>query len=145
MTLTKINHFILRNRKAIIMQTFQDVLRELLNRLDSIAVSHPEVEDTAVREIMALEILNGFCRKRNGYVLPEDFGMYSEKGNARVMVVLALFLGNAREFDDLDTFHARLDAFQDESLVSDKEHDYDWFFGHWEEEDFDANGKEISM
>lgn len=122
------------------MQTFQEILQHLLNRLDAIAAEHPEIEDTFVRESMAREILNGFCRKQTGYHLPEEFGMYSSRGNIHVMVILAYFLGFAGEFTSLNTFHRRLDAFQDESVVSDKGHDYCWFFGHWDEEDFDANG-----
>jgi hypothetical protein len=125
------------------MQTLNELLRELLNRLDTIAADHGEVNDTAVREEMAKAILNGFFRKVTDYRLPDKFAMFSANGNIDVMVALAFFIGNVGEVGDFNTFHKRLAAFQNESIVSDEGHNSDWFFGHWNTEDFDEDGERI--
>ena len=114
-----------------------------MNRLDAIALEHPEVNDTAVREEMSTAILNGFFRKTEDYRLLDKFAMYSTKGNIDVMVALAYFIGNARFVAGLDTFHQRMTAFQNPEIISENDHDYSYFFGHWNPEDFDKNGQRL--
>ncbi|MCL2119689.1 MAG: hypothetical protein FWH27_14835 [Planctomycetaceae bacterium] len=127
------------------MQTFNETLRDLLNRCDAVAQLYPEITDTAVREEMACAILEGFYRLDENYCYtPRQFAMYSDDGNTKVMAVLYAFISEAIEAakcEGLDTFHKRFAAFQNRSIVSDEGHSFDYYFGHWNTEDFDEDGK----
>ena len=128
-------------------QTFNESLRDLLNRLDAIAPLHREITDTAVREEMAQAVLDGFFHLDKDYCYkPRKFAMFSNDGNTKIMAVLYAFISAAIEAakrEGLDTFHKRLTAFQNRSIVSDEGHAYDWYFGTWHAENFDENGERI--
>jgi hypothetical protein len=108
------------------------VVKALLNAMDRISEDYPEVTDTEVRVRMRQAITDGFIDPRPGYVLPDEFGMAGEEGEARVKAALARFLAKARVQAGkagLSTSEARLRAFQDD-VQSDDGSEYDLYFNH---------------
>jgi len=134
-------------KKAKTMQTFNETLRDLLNRLDAVAAMYPEITDTDVRDHMSQAILQAFLHLDENYCYtPRSFAMFSDDGNTKVMAVLYAFISEAVEAakrEGFDTFHKRFAAFQNRSIVSDEGHNFDYYFGHWNTEDFDENGKRV--
>ena len=109
-------------------------LKRLLNALDRIMESHEELGDTDVRERMYEAVFHGFIVQTNGYVLPEEFGMFEPGGNHKVKKALQEFIESARKetVGKLATPHERLSAFQDPEVTGRDDLTYDEFFGHAE-------------
>jgi hypothetical protein len=108
------------------------LVKALLNAMDRIYDDYPEVTDTETRVHMRKAITDGFINPKPGFVLPDDFAMADDKGNAKVKAALAKFLGKARaeaEKAGLSTAEARLRAFQDD-VQSDDGSEYDMYFNH---------------
>ncbi|MGL6073060.1 MAG: hypothetical protein ACRC8S_02740 [Fimbriiglobus sp.] len=108
-------------------------LKALLNAMDKIAEEYEEVTDTAVREEMASAIESALLTGVAGYELPDDFGMFEPKGNAKVKVALAKFIAAALievEVAGLKTREDRLRAFQDDEVESSEGNTYDEYFGY---------------
>ncbi|MBV8416916.1 MAG: hypothetical protein JO251_17060 [Verrucomicrobia bacterium] len=113
----------------------KQALKILLNQLDEIASQHEEIEDTDVREQMAEAIDKSFVQPEHGYVLPNKFGMFSTEGDAAVRKALGAFLNHPEVIAaraQLPKAVDRLNAFQDESVVSDQGRRYDDYFGYLE-------------
>lgn len=108
-------------------------LKQLLNGMDKmVEEGYDEVEDTDVRERMHDAIYKMLVEPVGGYQLPDEFGMFSAKGNQRVKATLTKFF-NHPEFaaaQKLPTPKARLDAFQDDDVVSSEDSTYDDYFGY---------------
>ena len=108
-------------------------LSSLLNQIDLIANEYDEVSDTYVRDHMRDSITRTLLKPEPGYSLPNEFGMFSAEGNAKVKSALSLFIDEAKiEVVGLDllTPEARLDAFQDIEIQSQQGNTYDEYFGH---------------
>jgi hypothetical protein len=121
----------------------KQLLRRLLNRLERVAESHPEVFDTDVREAMFGAVFDGFVRPRPGFALPDDYAMFSPEGNRAVRDALAEYVESANNDAaeaGLTGFHARLAAFQDGEVVSRGGSYYDDFFGWADPNQFDRDG-----
>jgi hypothetical protein len=121
----------------------RDALKKLLDRLDLIGSEHEELFDSDVRESMGDAIMEGFVRHRADYEVPDDFGMFSRKGNEAVRSAIPEFVTTANQRAQLlhqDTFHVRLSAVQDRSVRSDDGTDYDDFLGHSPPEFYDEAG-----
>jgi hypothetical protein len=106
-------------------------LKVLLNAMDKVAEEHEEVGDTAVREQMREAIEKALLAPVMRYALPDDFGMFESKGNARVKAALAKFVEAAKiESGGLTTREDRLRAFQDVDVESRDGSTYDEYFGY---------------
>lgn len=126
----------------------QKVLAALLSKLCAVAENHPEVHDSEVRERMDDAVHNGFLIPTPGYRLPDTFAMFSTEGDLAVKEALAEFIDaakNAAEAEGLDTFHKRLDSFQNlDVTVGPQRMCYNDFFGWAPPDQYDADGNVIS-
>ena len=110
-------------------------LKQLLDDLDEVFERYEEVGDTAVREQIYDAIRNEFIIPRAGYNLPVKFGMFSQEGDRLVRAVLQKFLVHpdvASASKSLKTPEARLAAFQDMDVKSNKGNTCDEYFGYAE-------------
>jgi hypothetical protein len=124
----------------------EDVLLELLHRLEIIGDAHEELFDSDVREAMDGTVFYGFIKPRPGYILPDNFAMFSDEGNSLVKHALAWFLPAARAAgvrSGLDTFHKRLAAFQNLEVRTPQKNCYNQFFGWSNPEEFDEAGNVV--
>jgi hypothetical protein len=96
-------------------------LSGLLEDLDEIAHEHQEIFDTDVRERLWAYLNTRFIRHDFSTDLPEEFGMFSPEGNARIKQA---FVRNTKNLDtiievfDLATVEQRLTTFTNPKLVS---------------------------
>ena len=113
------------------------ILKELLDNLETIGAEHEELYDTDVREHISDAIMSGFVRQTAGYSLPDEFGMFDADADSAVKAALAQFIERATQAaasQGLDSPQARLDAFQNPEITSSGDQQaYDEFFGHREE------------
>jgi hypothetical protein len=113
----------------------EEILRTLIEDLEAIEEEHEEVGDTAVQEAMRAAVQKGFINAEAGFLLGDEFEMYTTKGNKRVKGTLRRFLerakGAARK-EGLDTPHARLDAFQNREIESAGGNYFHDYFGYSE-------------
>jgi len=111
-----------------------ELLHRLLDNLEEVAGEYDEVFDSDVRERMHRAIERGWVKPVSGYVVPNEFGMFSREGNLAVRDALEHFLDAAPDAaadERLDTPQQRLDAFQNAEVTSSGDgHTYDEFFGH---------------
>jgi hypothetical protein len=108
-------------------------LKALLNAMDKIFEDFEELGDTAVRERMREAVEKAVLTPVAGYVLPDEFGMFEPKGDAKVKAALARFIEAAKvevESAGLTTREDRLRAFQDLDVESREGNSYDEYFGY---------------
>ena len=99
----------------------EEVLRALLEDLDAIMEEHEDLGDTEVAIRMTKAVHDGFIVPKRGFMLPDEFQMYTPQGNRRVRKALQRFLKKAAkvaEAEGLDTPEARLAAFQNMDVWS---------------------------
>ena len=92
----------------------EQLLLELLIRLETVGERDESLFDTVVREKMGDQIFYGFIKPQPGYVLPDDYGMPDEE-NRLIKTALQAFIEGAKSLVPalgLDSFHKRLAAFQ---------------------------------
>ena len=109
-------------------------LKQLLNSLDKVFEDHEELGDTDVRERLADVIQQAFIDRKVGYVVPDEFGMFSDEGNEKVKSALAKFLAHpdvVATGKKLATPKERLDAFANVEVESSEGNTYDEYFGSW--------------
>ena len=131
------------NRRTV---RVDEVLLELLQRLEAVGDEHQELFDSEVRKAMDAAAHYGFIKPEPGYTLPVEFAMFSPDGDGQVREVLAWFLPaahRAAELAALDTFHKRLGAFQNLEVCTARKNDYNDFFGWANPELFDEAGTVI--
>ena len=107
-------------------------LKQFLSALDTIDDQHQELGDTDVREQMDAAIHRGFVHSRKDYVLPQKFGMFSEKANALVRAALGAFLLHPevrKAAKVLKTPEDRFAAFQDGDVKTRKGSTFCEYFG----------------
>ena len=125
----------------------EELLRQLLNRLEGIGNDHEELYDTECREQMSDAVMKGFVRAASNYDLPHEFGLHSTEANRAVREALLEYVDRASAKASelgLSGFHDRLAAFQNSDVESDGEGSfYDDFFGYAAPEAFDALGNVI--
>ena len=123
-----------------------EVLLELLERLEAVGEVHEELFDSDVRDAMDDAVFYGFIKPKAGYGLPEKFAMFTREGDQAVREVLAWFIPAAREAGEragLDTFHKRLCAFQNHEIRTARKNDFNDFFGWSNPELFDEAGSVV--
>ncbi len=121
----------------------QVILRQLIDRLDAIAMHHDEVGDTVVREAMSDAVFRGFLRPVPEFSLPSGYAMLDPEGDRLVERALAEFLPAARRHaaeSGADSFHDRLALFQDDDVRSTAGTYYDDYFGWADPKNYDAAG-----
>jgi hypothetical protein len=112
----------------------EELLLELLNRLQEIESDHNEICDTACRSAMASAVFNTSLSPKDGYRFPHDFGLTEPHGNQAVREALKRYASAARELAPtvgVRTFQQRLAAFQDSSVCTEDGATYDDFFGSY--------------
>jgi hypothetical protein len=120
-----------------------EILLQLFERLELVGDQHEELYDSEVREALDRAVGDGFLMPDATFVLPTEFGMYSAEANRLVCDALASFLVSARAIvasGNLQTFHQRLSAFQNENLYTARRSDYNSFFGWANPKDYDESG-----
>jgi hypothetical protein len=117
-------------------------LLQLLNEFDRIAQTYEEIGDTDVREQIRVALNDGYVTPKDGFELPETFGMFEPDGNAQVGAALRQFLAAANKIaaqrKNLQTAKGRLRSIQDENVTSDAGTLYDEYWGYVDEDEFDA-------
>tara|TARA_R110002049_G_C9026253_1_gene551704 strand:- start:81 stop:995 length:915 start_codon:yes stop_codon:yes gene_type:complete len=125
----------------------EELLRQLLNRLEQVGSNHEELYDTECRERMGNAVMDGFVRNKGDFVLADDFGLYATEANLAVKEALAEYITKANSQaaeSSITDFHERLAAFQNSDVESDGEGSfYDDFFGHSAPDAFDSTGNVI--
>src|SRR5690242_17128429 len=125
-----------------------DLLRILLNQLDAIGEQHEEIYDSECRDKMGNAVLTGFIRQVDGFLLPQDFGLFSEDANLAVRIALGTYIHEANRSAaalDLKSFFQRLNAFQNVEVRSDVQGSfYDDYFGYLHPDAFNEEGTAIS-
>jgi hypothetical protein len=134
-----------RHEPAEVTATMEDLLLELLGRLERLGAAHGELYDSEVREQMGDAVMEGYVRRRSGHRLPDRFGMLSEAADAEVRAALAAYIEGANALAEeigLSSFHARLAAFQDPAVRTDPAIavDDDDLFGHTPPDWYDEGG-----
>ena len=109
------------------------LLLELLETLEAIGHSHEEIYDTVCREEMGNAVFQLFIKPTADYILPDDFGLYSDDANQQVKTALHHFIESAMPLAvemGISDFHARLAAFQNGHVRTARERkSFDDFFG----------------
>lgn len=125
----------------------EELLRQLLNRLEEIGRDHEELYDTDCREQMSDAVMSSFVRATNDLALPDTFGLYTAGANTAVREALSAYIDLARsKATDLGLhgFHDRLAAFQNQQVTSDEQGNfYDDYFGYSDPKNFDESGNVI--
>ena len=126
----------------------EEALLQLLKELEAIGEQHEELYDSEVREIIGNAIAEGFIRRTSGYRVPDGVKMYSDSANTSVRNALVQYIadaGQAASEIGLDSFHSRLDAFQNRNVrVNPKTAvDYEDLFGHMPSDWYDVDGNVI--
>ena len=121
----------------------EQILLELLIRLEAVGDRDESLFDSVVREKMGNAVFFGFIKPLPGFVLPDDYGMPEEENRA-IKAALGAYIEAARELAPaagLDTFHKRLAAFQNSAVrTAEQKNDFDDFFGWSNPELFDVAG-----
>jgi hypothetical protein len=121
----------------------EQLLLDLLCRLEAIGDRDESLYDTVVREKMGNAIFFGFIKPEPGFVLPDDYGM-PEAENRAIQAALGTYIEGAQALalaGALNTFHKRLAAFQNSAVrTAEQKNDYEDFFGWCNPELFDEVG-----
>ena len=118
------------------MTELKDEAERFFSELEQLAQKHDELYDTDVREALADTLNYYFVWGKTADSFPRSYQMFSAKGDAAVGEAVSTFLESAiplAESLGLDVGQARLDALQDESIVTPEGESYDSFIGHADE------------
>lgn len=94
------------------------LLLDLLVRLETVGDRDESLYDTVVREKMGLAVFSGFIKPKPGYGLPDDYGMSGEDDRV-IKAALREYIDGATALAPtlgLTTFHRRLAAFQNKDV-----------------------------
>jgi len=105
----------------------QKVLETLLNTLEEIGEEHEEIYNADCGEPMSEAVFSSFIFEKSGYVMPNDFGLFTKEGNEAVKVALTKYVNEmlllAKDADAKE----RLEMFQDEVYSENGESQNDFF------------------
>lgn len=121
------------------------LLLELLHRLERLGEAHGDLYDSEAREQIGGIVMDGFVRRKPGFVMPDRLSMLSEAADLELRQALASYIENANKLADeigLTSFHARLAAFQNPAVRTNPAVavDYEDLFGHTPPEWYDEAG-----
>jgi hypothetical protein len=119
-----------------------ELLLELLNRLEAIGQEHEEIYDSEVRDQMREAVHDGFLDLVPGYKLPDTFGLRSDEGNRLVREALSSYIEAATaKAQALGlTFKQRLNAFQSTDAMTPTGTTADEFCGYTSPDLFTESG-----
>ena len=125
----------------------EQLLLDLLYRLEAVGERGESLFDTVVRDKMGEAVFFGFIKPKPGYTLPDEYGM-SDEDNVAIRAALHAYVEAASALAPaacVVTFHERLAAFQNLDVRTAKPHcnDYNDFFGWSPPHAFDAAGNVI--
>jgi hypothetical protein len=124
----------------------EELLKQLLERLEVISEDHGELLDSEVREFLGVAVMDGFVRNQGPQNISGQFGMLSEEANQAVYSAIKDYINEAiksAELLGLTVFFDRLAALQNGDVVTENRNYYDDFFGHTSPEFYDDNGKVV--
>lgn len=124
----------------------ENILQQLLVRLTAIGDEHEDVYDTDVREAMRDAVFAGFLKPAPDFEMPNDFKMYTKKGNELVRDAIEEYIAAANaKADELGLdFRGRYASFQNENVVvGPNKRSYDDFFGYTPVEEYDDKGNAL--
>lgn len=125
-----------------------ELLRHLLESLETIANQHPELFDSDVREAMSDAVVDGFVRGRGIEAVPDSFAMFSVEADAWVRKVIEEYVVSANRIASevgLKSFPDRLAAVQNPKVRTSFGSDYEDFLGHSPADCFDSVGNVIRV
>ena len=108
-------------------------LKQFLTALDRIYAKHEEVGDSDVRDQMYAAVYRSFIQPQQGYSLPAQFGMFSNKANDLVRVALHKFLTHPQVLAAsraLKSPEDRFAAFQDDDVQTSEDTTCFEYFGY---------------
>ena len=123
----------------------EQLLLELLVRLERLGETHGELYDSEAREQIGGIVMDGFVRRKSEFVMPDRLGMLTDTADIELREALAEYIERANKLADeigLSSFHARLAAFQNRAVRTNPAIDvgYDELFGHSPPEWYDDAG-----
>ncbi len=125
------------------------ILLELLQELENIGRDRDEIYDTICRDKMSEAIHDGFLLPQINYQLPDNFYLCTKSRNERVKIALQRYIIQANKIADVKNmnFHARLAAFQDDSVCTapPRKCEFDDFFGWANPEEFNELGEWLGI
>src|SRR5437763_1378541 len=97
-----------------------ELLLRLLYELEAIGKVHEEITDTESREAMRRAVFHSFLKPDPSFVIPTDLGLYDDADNEVVKEAIKRYVQDANTIaNELGmSFHARLKAFQNPSVVT---------------------------
>lgn len=122
----------------------EQLLLDLMWRLETVGNRDESLYDTVVREAMGDPIFYLFVKPTPGYAMPDDYGM-SGDDNRAIKAALRDYIEGALSLAPslgLDTFHKRLAAFQNGEVCTGANY-YDDFFGWSDPKVFDEAGNVV--
>ena len=123
----------------------EQLLLDLMRRLEAVGDHDESLSDTVVREKVGAPIFFLFVKPTPGYVMPDDYGM-SDEDNRAIKAALQRYVDGSLDLAPLlglDTFHKRLAAFQNGEVRTVGRNYYDDFFGWTNPNAFDEAGNVI--
>ena len=123
----------------------EQLLLDLMRRLEAVGDRDESLYDTVVREKMGDPIFYLFIKPKTGYVMPDDYGM-GDEDNRAIKAALRQYIDGALALAPalgLDAFHKRLAAFQNGEVHTEGANYYDDFFGWSAPQLFDEAGNVI--
>ena len=123
-----------------------ELLLQLLESLDSVAKDHEEIGDSDCREQMGHAVFYGFIKPQPDYLMPYDFGLFSDEANAEVRLALIRYIDAANQLASelgINGFHQRLAAFQNGDVWSVARSSFDDYFGWMNPANFDQDGNVV--
>jgi hypothetical protein len=126
----KLRNSIMKSEEMEYSET-EKALHILLNELESVEHDYPEIysEDCAMQ--MRDAILSGFILQKEGYVLPQRFGLHDDDGNQTLHLALTRYVERVSALAvglNVTTPQERLEMFQDKNVVSFHQKRVDIFF-----------------
>jgi hypothetical protein len=122
----------------------EELLLDLLRRLEAVGDRDKSLYDTVVREAMGDPIFFLFIKPTPGYAMADDYGM-AEDDNLAIKAALRDYIEGALSLAPslgLNTFHKRLSAFQSNEVYTGANY-FDDFFGWSDPAAFDEAGDVI--
>jgi hypothetical protein len=119
-----------------------ELLLQLLKRLEEVGERHGEIYSTVCRDLMREAVHDGFLQPVDNFSLPTEFGLASGAADEEVRNALAQYLAAATtKANDLGLpFLGRLEALQNPNVITERGTTYDLFFGYTPPTDFTESG-----
>jgi len=108
----------------------QKALYFLLNELEGVGKVYGEIYDIECREQITHAILNIFVFEKEGYLMPQNFGLYHEDGNKAVYIALDKYIKRVSALAkglEITDIKERMNLLHDTAVYSNEEQTVDNF------------------